>query len=148
MSFSLPPIAKAAENLLVSIEQAVRRFPRYHRYTAGTDLRAKAKEVSVLVHRAWRDKRRQVEWTRHLIFAIDGLKIELQLCSRLQAFGSFAQFELLIRMAKDIGKQAGGWYRQQIGSHPKGQNAQGNPVAQRAQKLSTRGTSSMWEVYP
>lgn len=39
MSFSLPPIVKAAERLLLEIELAVRRFPRYHKYTHGTHLR-------------------------------------------------------------------------------------------------------------
>ena len=42
MSFSLPPIVKAAERLLLEIEQAVRRFPRYHKYTHGTRLREQA----------------------------------------------------------------------------------------------------------
>jgi len=31
----LPPIVQTAELLMVCIEQAVRGFPRYHKYTLG-----------------------------------------------------------------------------------------------------------------
>jgi hypothetical protein len=53
MSYALPPIVKAAERLLLEIEQAVRRFPRYHKYTHGTRLRDQAMAVTQLAHRAW-----------------------------------------------------------------------------------------------
>ena len=33
------PIWKAAFDLAVHLEHAVRRFPRYHKYTLGTELR-------------------------------------------------------------------------------------------------------------
>jgi hypothetical protein len=35
VSFTLPPVVKQAERLLVEIELAVRRFPRYHKYALG-----------------------------------------------------------------------------------------------------------------
>ncbi|MBN8492362.1 MAG: four helix bundle protein [Burkholderiales bacterium] len=144
---NLPPIAKAAETLLAAIEQAVSRFPRTHRYTAGADLRHQAMLVTELTHRAWREESRRVEWAYRLKWEIDGLKIKLQLCSRLRAFSSFGQYEELARQARAVGKQAGGWYSQLIESHPKGQNGHGGHAdAQRAQELSTRGTSQ-WEVY-
>ncbi len=148
MSFTLPPIAKAAERLLLDIEQAVSRFPRTHRYPAGESLRQIAMTVAETTHRAWRERRRQAEWAYRLVWAIDALKIRLQLCSQLRAFVSFAQFEMLARQAKALGKQAGGWYRQLSGQqHPTGQSAHGDHAdAQRAQTLSTRGTSA-WEVY-
>jgi retron-type reverse transcriptase len=139
MTFALPPIAQLAERLMLDIELAVRRFPRYHRYAAGSDLRAKALAIATLTHRAWRDRPRQREHAWNLVWAIDELKIQLQLCSRLRAFTSLAQFEALFRSARELGKQAGGWYRQLTGQHPKGQDAQGQaPVVQRAQQLSTR----------
>jgi len=148
MTYQLPEIAKTAERMLVEIEQAVRRFPRYYKYTVGAELRTQAMHVTELVHRAWRDRARQLEWTQNLVWSIDLLKIRIQLCKQLQAFASFAQFESLARLAKSLGKQAGGWYRQIAGKqHPNGQNGQpGQRAAQRAEKLSTRATSS-WEVY-
>ena len=41
------PIWKAAFDLAVHLEHAVRRFPRYHKYTLGTELRQTG-EISVL----------------------------------------------------------------------------------------------------
>jgi len=148
MTFQLPPIAKTAERLLLEIEQAVAGFPRKHRYTAGEELRKQAMGVTVLVHRAWRDRKQQLALIERVVWEVDALKIRMQLCSRLRAFASLAQFEMLARIARELGKQAGGWYRQQSGTHPNGQSAQGRQAhAQRAEKLSTRDTSHPWEVY-
>ena len=40
--FQPPPVIKACERLLVDLENAVRQFPRYHRYAVGTELRKAA----------------------------------------------------------------------------------------------------------
>ncbi len=139
MSFSLPPIVKQAERLLVEIEQAVRCWPRYHKYAHGAVLRAKAMEVAELVHRAVRDRARKREWTQQLVWAIDALKLCLQLGSQIRAFASFKQFELLAKLAHDLGRQAGGWLKQQT---PTGQNAASSATPQRAQILSTCAASN------
>lgn len=141
MSFALPPIAKAAERLLVEIEQAVRTFPRFHKYALGQDLRGQAMQVARLCNRAWRDRARQLQWTDQLVWAIDEVKLSLQLGQSIRAFRSFNQFEQLIRLAEDLGKQAGGWKRQQQ-QHPKGQNPARQPAPERAQILSTRAASA------
>jgi hypothetical protein len=148
MPSQLPPIAKLAERLMLDIEQAVRRFPRYHRYAVGAKLREQAFEVTTLTHRAWKEQARKHEWARQLVWAIDGLKISLQLCSQLKAFSSFRQFEALARLAHELGKQAGGW-KKQLDRHRSGQNAQAESAfAQRAQELSTHGASAAIEAYP
>ena len=140
MAFDLPPIAKAAERLLVDIEQAVRLFPRYHKYAIGQDLRTQAMTIARLCNRAWRDRARQPHWTEQLVWAIDEVKLSLQLGQQLRAFRSFASFEQLIRQTEDLGRQAGGWKRQQ--QHPKGQNPPRNAAPGRAQILSTRAASA------
>jgi hypothetical protein len=141
MSFALPPIVRLAERLLVEIEQAVRRFPsRYHRYAIGAVLRAQAMSVAKLAHRAWRDRQNQAALVSKLVWEVDELKLSMQLGSRVRAFESFAQFEALIRLAADLGKQTGGWHKQQ---HPKNQNAgAGNGSQQRVQILSARAAST------
>ena len=141
MAFDLPPIAKAAERLLVEIEQAVRGFPRYHKYAIGKDLREQAMQVARLCNRAWRDRPRQHYWTEQLVWAIDETKLSLQLGQCLHAFRSFRQFEQLIRLAEDLGKQAGGWKRQQE-QHHNGQNPARKPAPERAQILSTCAAST------
>ena len=40
--YELPPIVRLAERLVVMVEEAVRRFARYHRYTFGAELRRQA----------------------------------------------------------------------------------------------------------
>jgi hypothetical protein len=136
MSFSLPPIVKAAERLMLEIEQAVRRFPRYHKYTHGTRLREQAMAIARLAHRAWRDQGNRGMWTAKLVWAVDDLKLSLQLGKQIEAFASFAQFEMLARLCADLGKQCGGWRKQQ---HRDSQNAlAGKPPEQRAEILSSR----------
>ena len=140
MSFSLPPVIKAAEGLQVAIEHAVRRMPRYHRYVAGKDLREQAMRTVRLAHRAWRDRPRQADWIGRLVWTVDDLKLSLQLCCNIRAFASFAQFKMLAELAADLGRQVGGWHRRQ--QHPEGQNAGAvNARPQRAKILSARAAS-------
>jgi len=46
------PIYRAALELAVYMEQTVRHFDRYHKYTVGTDLRQKSKGVLFGISRA------------------------------------------------------------------------------------------------
>jgi hypothetical protein len=138
MSFTLPPIIALAERLCADIERAVSRFPRAHRYTFGDELRTQARNVMRLVNRAWRDKANQARWLEKLVWAVDNLKMELQIGQRLRAFTSLGQFEALARVAKELGKQTGGWNRQQ---HPKGQSSAATRQPERSQILSTSAAS-------
>lgn len=139
--FQPPPIIKAAERLLVDIEQAVRRFDRYPRYHIGADLRRAAMNAYLMAGRAWNDKAHQQRWVKQLVMLVDELKQYLQVAKLLHAFKSFAQFEALIRQAHSLGAQAGGWKRSLDSSNA--QNAQGqSAVVQRGQKLSTHAAST------
>lgn len=122
--------------MLIEIETAVRQFPRFHKYAVGADLRTDARRVTRLAHRAWRDQGRRREWVNRLVFGVDDLKLSLQIAKRLQAFTSFAQFEALARLAFDLGRQCGGWQKQQ------GQNRQAASPGGRAQTLSARDAST------
>lgn len=134
----LPDIARKAERLTVDIEAAVRGFSRYHKYTIGTDLRTAAMLVIKVCNRVWRDRNRQKYWMSELIWAVDELKLTLQLASQLRAFKSFKQFEAIIRQANDVGRCAGGWKR---ALHEKSQNPGVNETTERAQILSGRYAS-------
>lgn len=46
------PVWQTALDLAVHLEKAVRRFPRYHKYTLGTELRQTAQRLCRLVARA------------------------------------------------------------------------------------------------
>ena len=132
---SLPPIARLAQRILADIENAVRRFPRYHRYSVGADLRAQAMGVTRCVHRAWRDPDQKLDRVRELAAAIDDLKITMQLGQQVNAFGSFKEFEAIARLINDLGRQSGGWLKQLT---VKSQNAGASAPSQRASILSSR----------
>ena len=135
--FQPPPIIKAAEHMAVEIENSVRMFARYHRYQIGSDLRARSQLVFINANNAWRERAEQARWVAVLVRDIDALKQLLQIGKRVGAFASFRQFEMLIRLAEELGMQAGGW-RRRLREVSHAQNAQADGVAQRGKKLSTR----------
>jgi four helix bundle protein len=110
------PIWRDANQLLLDIEQAVKHFPRYHKYTLGSELRRQAMRICRLVGRAWRDKANAQHWLEKLIPALDDLKIQLQLAKELKVFRHFAEFERLATLTVAVGKQSGGWLRRLQGS--------------------------------
>jgi hypothetical protein len=103
------PIWRDANRLLVAIEQAVRRFPRYHKYTLGTDLRRQAMNVCRLILRAADKGEDQVARVARVVDAVDDLKLQVQLGKELKAFASFSEFQAIAELAVVVGKQSGGW---------------------------------------
>ena len=103
-----PPIIKAAQRLLVDIEQFVRGFDRYHKYQIGSDLRRAASTVLQLASRAWRDHAHKRRWLGQLVWAVDELKQHMQTAKLIKAFRSFRHFEHLARQAEELGAQVGG----------------------------------------
>ena len=110
--YELPPIVRLAERLVIMVEEAVRRFARYHNDTFGSELRQQAHAVLSLCHRAWRDRDAADFWLDQLRWSVDEFKLSLQLGQHLQAFAGFAQFEALSRHAAELGRQCGGWRKQ------------------------------------
>jgi hypothetical protein len=137
MSREAPPIVKLSERVLVEIELAVRGFARANRYGVGESLRAAARAVARNAHKAWCQRDRRTQLLEQLVDDVDDLKRELQICSRIQAFSSFAQFETLARLANQLGQQCGGWRKE----HLKGQNRRAAEPDGRAQILSARDAS-------
>ena len=111
MSLNLP-IWRDSARLGLLIEEAVRGFSRYHKYTLGSDLRRQAMRVRRLLVRALNaagaERPRQVE---RLSLAVDDLKFMLQLGQELRAFQSFRQFEAIAELAVEVGRQSGHWRR-------------------------------------
>jgi hypothetical protein len=135
MRAQLPPIVKSAARVTAVIEEAVTRFPRRHRYTAGADLRQAARDVNRRAHYAWRERQAQLFRVRELAIAVDNLKLELQLAKDINAFVSFAQFEMIAELVSSLGRQIGGWLKALRNT---GQNDRAvQPQGQRAQTLSS-----------
>ncbi|WP_295401492.1 four helix bundle protein [uncultured Thiocystis sp.] len=103
------PIWRDANRLLLAIEQAVRQFPRYHKYTLGSDLRRQAMTVCRLILRAADKGEDQLARVARVVDAVDDLKLQIQLGKELQAFQGFGQFQVIAELAVAVGKQSGGW---------------------------------------
>ena len=102
------PIWRDANRLLVEIETAVRAFPRYHKYTVGSDLRVLAMRVCRLLARALAATgEERLASMRQLLDTVGDLKITIQLAREVQAFAGFAAFERSATLAVAIGKQGG-----------------------------------------
>lgn len=68
--------------LATEIEVAVRGFPRYHKYTLGTDLRRQAAVICRRVARAARFPERRCEALEALVLAVEDLKRSIQVEQR------------------------------------------------------------------
>ena len=77
---------------------------------------------------ARREREQQSDRIGELAEAIDDLKLRMQLAQQVKAFTSFAQFEMLARLAGDLGRQCGGWQKRR---KDKGQNASASVPGQR-----------------
>lgn len=119
------PIWRDATRLLLAIEQAVRGFPRYHKYSLGTELRRQAMDVCRLILRAANHREDQLRHLGRLVDAVDDLKLQIQLAKELQAFRSFNEFQVIAILAVDVGKQSGGWRKRQQASADRAGEAPG-----------------------
>jgi 23S rRNA-intervening sequence protein len=106
------PIYKASYDLCLYLEQIVRNFSRYHKYTVGTDLRDGARRVLRLIVRAnaRRDKPPVLLEVRE---EVEELKVLLRLCHDVKAFANFNSFEHAITLVTEIAKQNEGWLKSQ-----------------------------------
>jgi hypothetical protein len=138
-SAKLPAIVKSAERAMREIELAVARFPRAHKYALGADLRREAMAVARLTHKAWREIGARGPRMTELSDAIDDLKLRVQIAQQVHAFASFGQFELILNVVSEVGRQCGGWRRRR---NAKGQNGQASQAPeQRPSILSSRNAS-------
>lgn len=107
------PIWRDCNRLLLEIEQAVRGFPRYHKYAVGADMRRQAMYICRLLVRALDvEGEKRVYQVRQMRLAVDDLKIMIQLAKEIKAFKSFQQFQVVSELVVLIGKQGGAWCRQ------------------------------------
>ena len=110
------PIYKKAMDLAVYVETIVKGFPRYHKYTIGSELRALSHKILVLVARAnsEQDKRGSLTEVRE---ALEELKILTRIAKELKVFANFNSFECLVLMIVEVAGQNEGWLRSRNPAH-------------------------------
>jgi len=106
------PIYKKALDLTVYIENTVRGFSRYHKYTLGADLRSLCRRTLLFIVRAnsERDKNSTLINLRN---ALEELKITMRICKEVKAFSSLKSFTHAIEYAISISRQNEGWIKSQ-----------------------------------
>jgi hypothetical protein len=110
MGSEVLPIYKSALNLAVYMEQIVRGFEKYHKYTMGVDLRQKSKMLLFAINCANLSDDR-VHALSKLRDICEEMKMLLQLSKELQVFQNFKQFEHSSLLAVTVCKQAQAWLR-------------------------------------
>jgi len=87
------PLWRDANHFLLEVERAVRQFPRYHKYTLGSELRQQSMNVCRLVARAAQagDPIDREALLKQLVWQVEDIKMSLQLAKELEALTSFAR---------------------------------------------------------
>ncbi len=131
----LPQICQYADRLLHQVYSHVGRFSRRHKYGVGAKLEHHAFQVAKAARDAWFDRSRLDE----LADAVSSFKTVLQLARLARAFTSKGAFEEVAETARSLGKQCGGWRRDE---RRKGQNSPAEAPAGRAMSLSSQPASN------
>ena len=113
------PIFRIAFQLTVYLEEAVRKMPRYHKYSIGSRLRDRCANVIRLIIRANNVRlcpgpqgtAPRVRVLEELRLEVEALKTDIQLAKELKAFASFDAFRVASRLVVDLGRQSEGWLR-------------------------------------
>ena len=103
------PIYRKAMEIALYFEQIVRNFSRYNKYTIGSDLRNKSREIACQIMKvnSLQDKR---EGLRELCGMVDELKVLIRLCGEVKAFYNQNSFMHSSRLVAELAMQSQGWY--------------------------------------
>ena len=105
------PIYREAYDLTVHVEQVVRNFSRYHKYTLGTDLRNRMRAALEKIVEA-NNATDRGERLRELRQQLEGLKVLCRLCHDSGAFGGGMKSYLHIaERLTNLARQNEGWLK-------------------------------------
>jgi len=108
------PIYKGAMDLTVSIEQVVRNFSRYHKYTLGSDLRQQSRELVTLIIRA-NSRPDKLPVLYDLRERLEALQVLLRIRKEVQAFQKFNSYAHAAERVVALCRQNEGWIKGQSG---------------------------------
>ena len=104
------PIYRSAMKLAVHLENTVRGFPRYAKYTLGSEMRQHSQQIVGLIVRA-NSERNRSDTLRQLRTSIDGLLVQARICQETGGFRTFASFATTIELAGAVARQNEGWLK-------------------------------------
>lgn len=115
------PIYKKAMDLAVYIENVVRGFSRYHKYTIGSDMRNLSRTLVAMVIKA-NSQRDKTQILTELRDKCEQMKVLVILCKEIKAFRSFKQFQAAAAMAVELSRQSEGWFKSQMTKRTESRN--------------------------
>ncbi|MCX7556905.1 hypothetical protein OS187_08750 [Xanthomonadaceae bacterium JHOS43] len=86
------PIWHDAMRLAVHLERSVARFPRYHKYTLGTELRRGAQSLLGAIMRCASARETRTAELERLVLIVEQVKTQLALAREVRVFASFNDF--------------------------------------------------------
>ncbi len=98
--------------MTIYFEKVVRNFSRYHKYTLGSDLREKSREIVELIIKA-NSTTVKSPLLLELREKLEGLKVLVRICKEVKAFDRFNSFAYASNIVVDISRQNEGWIRGQ-----------------------------------
>jgi hypothetical protein len=106
------PIYKTAMDLTVYLEQVVRNFSRYHKYTLGSDLRQQSRELVLTIIRA-NSRQEKVPVLHELRERLESLLVLLRIGQEVRAFQSGVAYGRAAELAVALSRQNEGWIKSQ-----------------------------------
>jgi hypothetical protein len=102
------PIYKSTLDLAIYFEKIVKNFDRYHKYTIGSDLRNKSREIATQVMRI-NALDGKTEAIQELVALIEELKLIIRLCKEVKGFANYNSYGYSSTLIAEISRQAEGW---------------------------------------
>lgn len=105
------PIFRSAFDLAVHIEKIVHNFSRYHKYSLGSELRTRSRQVveKIISANNARDERRGI--LMELREELEQFKVLVRLCHESDGFSSTRAYLYVSEQLVGIAKQNEGWLR-------------------------------------
>lgn len=116
------PIYKKSLELAIFMENCVKGFSRYHKYTLGADMRNSARELVTLVITA-NSRKDKAPVLTELRDKSEGMKLLIVLGKETRAFKSFCQFQTAASLAVEVSRQSEGWLKSQTAQRPESRYA-------------------------
>ena len=104
------PIYREAYDLALHIEKIVRNFSRYHKYTLGTELRNKSRNIVEKIIQANNAKERMTHLLE-LRQELETFKVFARLCHDSGGFANTKSYLHLAERITGIAKQNEGWIK-------------------------------------
>jgi hypothetical protein len=115
------PIYRAAFDLAVHIEKIVRHFSRYHKYSLGTELRERSRQILERIIEANNTVERE-QVLLQLRQDLEQFKVLAQLCNESGGFASTRAYLYVSEQVVGLSKQNEGWLRKTIRDNRANQN--------------------------